>query len=68
MLLLRDLSGLISDAAATAADELFARWQQHAAGLELGPGAEEGAIAEQQLDAAIETLRAEVLAALERLD
>ncbi|GAB4126659.1 MAG: hypothetical protein Tsb0027_26050 [Wenzhouxiangellaceae bacterium] len=68
MLLLRDLSGLVSDAAAIAADQLFAQWQQHAARLELGPGAEEGAMAEQLIDAAIEALRAEVLAALERLD
>jgi len=68
VLLIRDLSGLVSDAAATAADKLFAQWQQHAARLELGPGAEAGAMAEQQIDAAIEGLRAEVLAALARLD
>jgi len=59
---------LISDAAGNSADQLFGQWQQHAAKLELGPGDEQGAMAEQQIDAAIVTLRAEVVGALERLD
>jgi len=59
---------LISDAAGNSADQLFGQWQQHAAKLELGPGDEQGAMAEQQIDMAIEALRAEVLAALAQLD
>jgi len=68
VLLIRDLSSLVSAVAGKAADQLFAQWQQHAAKLELGPGAEQEAMAEQQIDAAIEALRAEVLAALAQID
>jgi len=67
-LLIRDLSSLVSDAAGNSADQLFAQWQQHAARLELGPGDEQGAMAEQQIDAAIESLRSQVVAALAQLD
>lgn len=67
-MLIRDLSRLVSADSATAADQLFAHWQQHAARLELGPGTEEGAMAEQQIDGAIESVRVKVLMALEQLD
>jgi hypothetical protein len=66
--LIRDLSQLVGDDAAQAAQALFKQWQQHAARLQLGPGSAAGAQAEQQIDAAIEGLRAQVIERLERLN
>lgn len=66
--LIRDLSLLVGDDAAQAAQALFMQWQQHAARLQLGPGSEAGTQAEQQIDTAIDALRAQVIERLERLN
>ncbi len=59
--LIRDLSKLIGDDAAQAAQALFRQWQQHAASLQLGPGSKVGARAKLQIDAALDRLRTKVL-------